>query len=282
MTAPLVWVATELGRTHLFTGFPWVLLGYSQSEVLPIVQLASLFGVYGISALVAGVSAARAAAPPAARPADRWRPVALMAALILGTATWGSWRAARAEWTGAGEPIRVGLVQGNVNQAEKWDVARAASIFNEYLDMTHQAIGEGASSVVWPSRLPRSSSRKMAPMRTACARLPGRRTSRSSSAAIRSCAEPGSSITTPPFSSATTGRPPGCIERCTSCPSANMSRAAVLFCRPPAVEAVSDFSPGLQPVLLPLDGHLISTAICYEVVFPHLVRRFAAGGPSSS
>ena len=34
MAAPLVWVATELGRTHLFTGFPWVLLGYSQTQVL--------------------------------------------------------------------------------------------------------------------------------------------------------------------------------------------------------------------------------------------------------
>ena len=42
MAAPLVWVATELGRTHIFGGFPWVLLGYSQATVLPIAQLASL------------------------------------------------------------------------------------------------------------------------------------------------------------------------------------------------------------------------------------------------
>jgi len=53
MAAPFAWVATELGRTHLFTGFPWVLLGYSQTRVLPIAQLASLFGVYGVSMLVA-------------------------------------------------------------------------------------------------------------------------------------------------------------------------------------------------------------------------------------
>ena len=51
-------MATELGRTYLFTGFPWVLLGYSQASVLPIAQLASLFGVYGVSALVAAASAA--------------------------------------------------------------------------------------------------------------------------------------------------------------------------------------------------------------------------------
>ena len=61
LAAPLVWVATELGRTYLYTGFPWVLVGYSQSEVLPIAQLASVVGVYGLSALVVAVSAALAA-----------------------------------------------------------------------------------------------------------------------------------------------------------------------------------------------------------------------------
>ena len=59
MTAPIVWVATELGRTYIFPGgFPWVLLGYSQTTVLPIAQFASVFGVYGVSMLVASVSAA--------------------------------------------------------------------------------------------------------------------------------------------------------------------------------------------------------------------------------
>ena len=61
LASPVVWVATELGRTHLFSGFPWVLLGYSQASVLPIAQLASLIGVYGVSALVAGASACLAA-----------------------------------------------------------------------------------------------------------------------------------------------------------------------------------------------------------------------------
>ena len=45
-------MTTELGRGYLFTGFPWVLLGYSQATVLPVAQLASVTGVYGLSALV--------------------------------------------------------------------------------------------------------------------------------------------------------------------------------------------------------------------------------------
>ena len=52
----------------------------------------------------------------------------------------------------------------------------------------------------------------------------------------------------------------------------------MLFFAAPLVEAVSDFSEGDQPTLLPVGGHLISTSICYEIVYPNLVRQFVAGG----
>jgi apolipoprotein N-acyltransferase len=54
------WVATELGRQYVWDGFPWALLGYSQITWLPIAQLASIAGVYGLSLLLAltGASAA--------------------------------------------------------------------------------------------------------------------------------------------------------------------------------------------------------------------------------
>ena len=52
----------------------------------------------------------------------------------------------------------------------------------------------------------------------------------------------------------------------------------LLFFAAPLVEAVSDFSAGDEASLLPVGTHLVSTAICYEVVYPDLVRRFVAGG----
>ncbi len=89
MAAPMVWVATELGRTHIFTGFPWVLLGYSQTSVLPIAQFASLFGVYGVSMLVASVSAAAGAVvrPTRSRSAEL---AALSRACGLAARRWSS------------------------------------------------------------------------------------------------------------------------------------------------------------------------------------------------
>ena len=46
--------------------------------------------------------------------------------------------------------MTVGLIQGNVDQADKWDQRRAGGIFSEYLAMTRKAIGEGAQVVLWP------------------------------------------------------------------------------------------------------------------------------------
>ena len=53
---------------------------------------------------------------------------------------------------------------------------------------------------------------------------------------------------------------------------------SVLFFAGHLVQAVSDFSPGTSIVLLPLAGHLVSTAICYEVVYPDFVRQFVKNG----
>ena len=65
----------------MFSGFPWVLLGYSQTSVLPVAQFASLFGVYGVSLLVASTSAALAAA--AAAPARAGTYARIRPALVM-------------------------------------------------------------------------------------------------------------------------------------------------------------------------------------------------------
>ncbi|MFH1641087.1 MAG: hypothetical protein ABIA66_03880, partial [Candidatus Omnitrophota bacterium] len=55
---PSVWVLLEYVRSHLFTGFPWALLGYSQYLNLPVIQIADITGVWGVSFLVMMVNVA--------------------------------------------------------------------------------------------------------------------------------------------------------------------------------------------------------------------------------
>src|SRR5258706_13631105 len=52
----------------------------------------------------------------------------------------------------------------------------------------------------------------------------------------------------------------------------------LLFFVGPLVEAVSDFAPGTEATLLPVRGHMVSTAICYEVIYAGLMRSFAVRG----
>lgn len=299
LASPLVWVTTELGRTHLFTGFPWVLLGYSQTPVLPIAQVASVFGVYGVSGLVAAVSAALAFAAtghPDSRVPDSatsgfsgisqpWAPTIVMFALIVCIAIWGSIRVGRGDLTRTGDVLRVGLIQGNVEQSDKWDAARAATIFKDYLQMTRQAIGAGAEMVVWPeSSLPyrfEDDPAAAAQLRTLARQA--RVSILFGSDQVEWRTQNNLRVPIRYFNSAflvspdgTTG---GVYRKMHLVPFGEyVPLKRVFFFAAPLVEAVSDFSAGDEATLLPVKGHLISTAICYEIVYPDLVRRFVQGG----
>jgi apolipoprotein N-acyltransferase len=308
MAAPIVWAATELGRTHILTGFPWVLLGYSQTTVLPIAQFASLFGVYGVSMLVAAVSAAVALAAfpdgPASRGAAeavRYRPtsyaglrlsrsgqfgpIVVVLAMVIGIAVWGSRRAASAEWTRAGEAIRVGLIQGNVPQGEKWEPNRASIIFDDYLRKSRQAIGAGAEFVLWPEsatpflfnedaaaaeRIRALAREARVPILVGTDEVEWRMTDRGRVA---------DKFFNSAFLVRADGSSAGAYRKMHLVPFGEyVPLQNLLFFAAPLTEQVGTFAPGLEPQLLPVNGHPVSVAICYEVVYPDLVRRFVAGG----
>jgi apolipoprotein N-acyltransferase len=287
-SAPIVWTATELGRTYLlFNGFPWVLLGYSQVTVLPVAQLASLAGVYGVSALVVCVSAAAAyaAAVPAGRMgaarAETMRYVPLVGAVagVLGIAVWGSLRIADGRLTREGERVRVGLVQGNVDQGVKWSRALGQSIFDNYMAMTRQALAAGADLVIWPeSSTPfyfeddRQDANRLRTLARE-ARVPILLGSDQIERGIPN------RFYNSAFLVSEDGSVGGVYRKMHLVPFGEyVPLKRLLFFAAPLVEAVSDFSPGGQPTLLPVRGHKISTSICYEIVYPNLVRTFVRQG----
>ena len=297
IAAPVVWVATELGRTHLFTGFPWVLLGYSQTTVLPIAQFASVFGVYGVSMLVASVSAAavatvygdagRARGGHDRRASDargflRIGPLHVAVVAVIAVAVWGAQRAGASELTRTGDPIRVGMIQGNVSLGERSNPARVPIIFDNYLRMTRQAIGEGAEFVIWPeSATPFVFEND--PVSAARIRTLAQQAKVPILLGSDQVTPAGRGIPTRYYNSAFLVRPDGttggAYRKMHLVPFGEYVPAKhIFFFAAPLVEAVSDFSAGEEATLLPIDHHKISTAICYEVVYPDLVRQFVAGG----
>ncbi len=148
----VVWLLTELLRSHLFGGFPWNLIGYAFAGSAALSQLAAVTGIWGLSLL-----AVAAGGLPAAllEPGSRWRwqpPVAAGALLAL---AWlgGTVRLADAP-TDAVPGVRLRLVQGNIAQHHKWQPELRARWFQRYLELSARPADGGSagakSVVIWP------------------------------------------------------------------------------------------------------------------------------------
>jgi apolipoprotein N-acyltransferase len=286
LLAPAFWVASELGRQYVWDGFPWALLGYSQITWLPIAQLASLVGVYGLSGLIA-LTASAAAFAVVARSNDRWLAVAGTSFLVGGIALWGNARLSRGDVSAAGQPVRVAVVQGNIAQEEKWDPAKADTIFRIYMRMTRDALAQGATFIIWPeSSTPFLFEHDIA--RGGAIRqlaIEGQATFLIGSDQVEPVKPTASAAKSEPryYNAAFLVRPDGSTgavyRKMHLVPFGEYVPAKrLLFFVGTIVEAASDFSAGTEPVLLPVDGHSVSTAICYEVIYASLMRQFVNEG----
>jgi len=128
---PALWVLAEWLRAWVFTGFPWLTFGYSQTAT-PLRGYAPLAGVFGLSWLVWLCAALLLAL---ARPQRRAAALAALA-LILGL----GYALDRAEWTRPqGAPVTVSLLQGNIAQDLKWDETRYADTVQLYQRMIERS-----------------------------------------------------------------------------------------------------------------------------------------------
>jgi apolipoprotein N-acyltransferase len=134
------WVAAEMLRGVMFTGFPWNLLGTVWAfHALPL-QPASVIGVHGLSLLTVLL-----AALPVLRSRRALAGGAAVLALWMG---FGAWRLAQP--LPPDHDIRLVIVQGNVAQDTKWDPARRMPIFQRYLELS--AAGAQAERAAHPGQ----------------------------------------------------------------------------------------------------------------------------------
>jgi apolipoprotein N-acyltransferase len=158
---PLLWVTLEYIRTYIFTGFPWSLLGHSQYLRLYLIQIADLFGAYGVSFLIILSNTALFLAlayitkqtwqnqPIAKRPLAT--AAVLFAVSFLFTWIYGSWRIKTTDQLIADSPTaRIAVVQGNINQAVKWDTDFQAATIKIHSGLSRQAKLKNPDLIVWP------------------------------------------------------------------------------------------------------------------------------------
>jgi len=162
---PVVWTAVEIARTYNPLGFPWFFLGHSQIRALPMVQIADLAGVYGVTFVVAAVNGLfadlalryvrvfKSPVPVDGTPgtptesARRPRPgmatcVALTGVLLVATFGYGQYRLSQE--TMSDGPV-VAVLQGDfLLKADINDPGAASDEVKEqtYLDLMSQALAE--------------------------------------------------------------------------------------------------------------------------------------------
>jgi len=159
LSAPALWVVMEYCRSHfLFLNLPWAILGHSQYLNVPVIQVASLTGVYGISFLIVLVNAAGArllldwtAMRGNPLTATTWPLVksALPALMALVVAlTYGI---AELSTEPEGPSVPIGVIQPNIPQGDKWNPLLQERNLAVHLELTKEVVRQGRPRlIVWP------------------------------------------------------------------------------------------------------------------------------------
>lgn len=150
----IAWVGMEMFITRIFGGFPWNLLGASQYQLIPLLQVAEYTGVYGVSFLpvwfalsLTGIRIATV----------RQQPLVLLASDILlpGMVALvvffiGYRHVADAQSTAITKSVRVAMIQPSIPQGQIWDAANDDARFRQLIEMSEQALTNRPQLLVWP------------------------------------------------------------------------------------------------------------------------------------
>ncbi len=303
---PCLWVTLELIRTYALSGMPWGLLGYSQYRQIEIIQIADHMGVYGVSFLIVLVNVALAEFLSWLMPYFRnFRParlpweLAAMASLLV-TLSWQYGLVTLSETPFSDIPrssITVGVVQPNVDQAVKWDTANREETLARF-DRLTEKLGSATDLVVWPEaatpfvfeREPVYQVQLMALANRAQAPI------LFGSPAVRFYPDRRPYLMNSAYLLAPDGQLLGRYDKHHLVPFGEYIpfKSSLLFFLDKLVEGIGDFEPGTGSAVLTLTpkpksatgGKAEATpkpisfgvAICYEVIFPNLVRQFALNG----
>ncbi len=147
------WVAFEMVLARLLGGFPWDFLGVSQYRMLPLVQIASITGVYGVSFLIVwfSLSLVSAGVLVLRRPAQRmtWMGEVFLPVLVVAIVFNFGFRRIRSS-PNPTRTIRVTLVQPSIPQTVIWNPENDEARFQGMIRLSEQALTNRTDLLIWP------------------------------------------------------------------------------------------------------------------------------------
>ncbi|MBU0545585.1 MAG: apolipoprotein N-acyltransferase [Proteobacteria bacterium] len=288
---PALWVSLEYIRSFLFTGFPWELIAYSQYKLLHIIQVSDILGPYGVSFLLVLSNAAvfigflyltKSGWQGKKVSGVHFASSALIFLFAL-TIVW-FYGKIRIETTdkivSASHKTRVSVIQGNIEQSEKWDPALQYSATKKYLDLSGSVIAEKPDLVVWPETAAPfyflydtalTEKVQMGVAETGVSFLIGS----PSFIPVKDNIEYYNSA----YLIGPDGKVSGKYDKVHLVPFGEyVPLKKWLPFLGKIVENVGDFRPGKKGTTISLNGHSLGVLICYELIFPYLSRAEVKNG----
>ena len=150
---PSLWVSLEFIRGFLFTGFPWGILGYTQYKNPILIQIADITGAYGVSFVIMMINFTIYASllNIFRKTRHSYRALKLQvisSIIILAAVMLYGYFAFNKDDVETG--LKLSVVQGNIEQAKKWDPYYKDYILNRYETLTREAAKDRGDLIIWP------------------------------------------------------------------------------------------------------------------------------------
>lgn len=291
VTAPVLWVGLEYLRSFFFLGFPWNSLGYSQFLTPYVTQIADITGVYGVSFLIVLVNACIYTVLFTTTP--RIMKIQTVVAtlccvgfcagyslFILSSADGSTTTTTPSETSS--NTLRVAVVQGNIDQGIKWEREHRQQIFNIHARLSEDTLDKQPDMIVWPEtavpfafQYDQANKQKLIDlvqnlntyllfggMDLIPAPLPQRYHALNSA-----------------FLLSPKGETLAKYDKIHLVPFGEyVPFQKILFFVEKITKAIGRVRPGKTYQIMHLDQTPFSTVICFEIIFPNLVRKFVDRG----
>ncbi|MEW6600865.1 MAG: apolipoprotein N-acyltransferase [Nitrospirota bacterium] len=285
-TVPVLWVSLEYARTYALTGFPWSALGYSQYKFLPFIQIADITGVYGVSFLVAAINGAvydiillltlRSDSGPSRRLI--FVSLIVFAFIIAGSLFYGVGKLNVPNKQGN---VRVSVTQGNIRQDVKWDFRFQREVIDTYKRLSIEALDDKPDIIIWPeSAIPfvfgydkvlTEEIVNFSEQLNSYLLFGG--------VVVKSAGTNNPGLSNSAILLSPEGKVLSIYDKIHLVPYGEYVPLKELF---PFIDkmvtAIGDFARGKEPLVMSTPFAKIGNLICYEIIFPGLVRKFVDNG----
>lgn len=277
---PFIWVSFEYILTHILTGFPWGLIGTSQYLNIYLIQLASITGVYGLSFVLVLFQSMFLYSMIKRKKAPFL--IVLIFTLLIhfgGFLSLGKKSPSDNSFTAS-------VIQGNVSSDIYWDQISTQEIWNlfsQHLELSRRAYERGARLIIWPEF--------SVPLCFSCDNRLYKDFKENLFQFVqitRSTLLLGSNETSGPPSDKRYYNTALCLK-----PDLSMTQyykmhlvpfgeytpyKKIFFFIEKMTHAIGDITPGTQYYLHLFDNIRFGCPICFEIIFPDLVRKFVKKG----